>query len=60
MEEEKKKLIEMANDANTMGNGVRVTKYFRKGNIDYTSIPNFNEVDLEKYRKPGSFNWRVS
>jgi len=49
-------LISISNSRNSIGYGVKLTKIIRKGNIDYDSIPELSEVNLEKYRKcPSSF-----
>jgi len=45
-------LICMSNKKNCAGAGVRVYNVARKGNIDYSKIPELNGVDLEIYRKP--------
>lgn len=42
------------------GGGYRFVKYEKQGAIDYSSIPELEGVDLEKYRKPSSFSWRFS
>lgn len=36
------------------GGGVRVQRKFRKGNVDYSKIPQLKGVDLEPYRKKGT------
>lgn len=38
----------------------RMTKYFRKGNVDTKRIAEEYSIDLEKYRKPPTTNWRFS
>lgn len=37
--------------------GVRVLQKSRKGNVDYSKIPQLQGVDLEPFRKPGSTFW---
>ena len=59
-EEIKKSLIHLASNSNAKGNGLSVTKVVRKGNVDYQSIPQLKEVDLEKHRKPSTEIWRIS
>ena len=39
---------------NCQGAGVTLTKVERKGGIDYSSIPELKDIDLEKYRKKSS------
>ena len=63
LEEEEKSsrrlLIEMADDGNATGHGVKVTKVVRKGGVDYKSIPELIGVDLESYRKKAIETWRL-
>ncbi len=44
---------------NTKGNGICVSKYSRKGNVDYKSIPELKDVNLDLYRKAPADYWRV-
>ena len=53
-------LINSCNDRNCKGAGVSVSNIYRKGNVDYSKIPQLSGVDLELYRKAGSSSWRVS
>ena len=53
-------LISLAGNQNTKGFGVRLTKYVRKGNVDYSAIPELQDIDLEKYRKKSSESWRIT
>jgi putative phage-type endonuclease len=53
-------LIEIAAGESTRGGGVVVTKYFAQGTVDYGTIPELDNVDLNKYRKPGAERWRIS
>lgn len=50
-EEARKNLIDLSRNRNSMGAGIKLTKSMRKGSIDYTSIPQLKEVELEKYRR---------
>lgn len=56
----KEKVIEVSEGKNVIGNGIRLQKLLRKGNIDYAKIPELENVDLEKYRKPTTQMWRIS
>lgn len=47
----KNQLIQMSGGQNSKGGGVMVSSYTRKGNIDYSQIPELTNVNLEKYRK---------
>lgn len=52
-------LINLAGSSNVKGSGIRVAKSIRKGSIDYKSIPQLKEIDLEPYRKKPSEYWRI-
>lgn len=41
-------------------NGVRFTKSYRKGGINYNDIPVLKDVDLEKFRKPNIETFKIS
>ncbi len=60
-EEEKYKnmLIAMSNNRNCKGGGIKLTRVGRKGTVDYSKIPELEDIDLEEYRKPGSYYWTV-
>lgn len=47
----KKNIIELAGGRSTKGSMLNLMKCYRKGSIDYSSIPELENVDLEKYRK---------
>lgn len=54
-EREKKvrdRLLDFTDDGNCIIWGVKVTRFFSKGSIDYKKIPQLEGVDLELYRKP--------
>ena len=59
-DEAKRTLTALAGDMSVQGMGVRVTRYYRKGNINYKAVPELKAVDLEPYRKKGSYNYRVT
>ena len=48
----RQRLSSMASARRTWGGGVEVVKGARKGAVDYASIPELRQVDLERYRKP--------
>lgn len=56
----KKKLIELANQEDSEGNGIRLTKIVKKGRIDYEKIPELQAIDLEQFRKPNEVTFRFS
>lgn len=56
----RKRLIELADNKNTIGNGIKVSKLIRKGNVDYEKIIELHDIDVDKYRKPVLSTWRIS
>lgn len=58
--EERSRLQEYAKNGSVRGCGVRVMKLIRQGNVDYSSIPELKNVDLNKYRKKPSEYFRIS
>lgn len=53
-------LINMSQGANAMGNGIKLSKVYRKGQIDYSQVKEVQGIDLEKYRKSGVEFWKIS
>lgn len=53
-------LISMSNNRNAMGHGIKVSTYPRKGSVDYSSIPEIRNIDLELYRKKTSKCWKIT
>jgi len=53
-------LIQLAGKSNTKGAGISLCKVVRKGNVDYSKIPELKNVDLERYRKGDSEYWKIS
>ncbi len=53
-------IIDISQNKNCMGNGVKVQKIIRKGGVDYSTVPELIGVDLEKHRKPPIESWRIS
>lgn len=61
--EEKKlreELIELAGNQSSRGAGIRLSLSTRKGLINYQSIPELKEIDLERYRRPSTEVWILS
>ncbi|CAB4126508.1 COG5377 Phage-related protein, predicted endonuclease [uncultured Caudovirales phage] len=56
----KKALIALSQNQSSQGGGIRLTKVIRKGNVDYSAIPELKQVDLETYRKKPIESWRLS
>jgi len=53
-------LIQLADNKNSIGQGVRVQRVVRKGVVDYKSIPELEGIDVEKYRKEPIESWRLA
>jgi len=49
-----------AQERNAIIGGLRVTRFVRKGGINYHAIPELGSVDLEGYRKEASIGFRLS
>jgi len=64
LEEEEKKLrealISLSENQNSLGGGIKLSKLIRKGNVDYSKIPELKAVDLEKFRKSPIGYWKIS
>ena len=39
---------------------LKITRFLKKGSVDYNTIPELKEVDLEMYRRPMSVGYRLS
>lgn len=59
-EELRKRLIFLSGESNTRGGGISLCQVTRKGNVDYTKIPELKKIDLEQYRKPSTMSWRIT
>jgi hypothetical protein len=56
----KQRLIDQAGGKSVRGNGVQVTRYMRKGSVDYSSIDVLQGLDLDGYRKKPTESWRIT
>jgi putative phage-type endonuclease len=52
-------LISMCHDKSTKGGGLKIFPCVRKGNIDYSQIPELQSVNLDNYRKESTKYWRI-
>lgn len=59
-EELRLSLIDMADNRSTMGAGLRLTRYAKKGVVQYKNIPELKTVDLNEYRSNTTYCWRVA
>lgn len=55
-----KELVEICKERNSIVCGRKITNAERKGNVDYSKIPELKNIDLEKYRKKSSKYWKFS
>lgn len=58
-EELRKQLIFLSGESNTKGAGISLCQINRKGNVDYTKIPELKGINLDKYRKGSTSSWRI-
>lgn len=54
------KLIEISNDKSSISGSFKFEKSLRKGIVDYSSIPEIKDMDLESYRKQPTCSWKLS
>jgi putative phage-type endonuclease len=59
-EQIRKELVFLSGESNTRGCGISLCQVQRKGNVDYSKIPELNGVDLDKYRKQSINSWRIT
>lgn len=55
----RKKLLNLCNDQNCVGQGIKVMKTVMRGKIDYDKIPEIKDIDLDKYRKGTTITWKI-
>ena|SRR6188508_1364834 len=56
----KQELIFLANNRSAHGDGLKLTKYIRKGPVEYARIPELKNVELDLYRKAPIESWIVT
>jgi putative phage-type endonuclease len=56
----KEAIVQSSNGRNCKGFGLTSLKIVRKGNVDYTAIPELKTIDLEQYRKAPSEYWKIA
>lgn len=59
-EEAKAALVALTSHPSESGAGVSVTRFWKKGPVDYKKVPALGGVDLEAYRKESRIEVRVS
>lgn len=60
LDEAKASLVSLARHPSENGGGVRVTRYWKQGAVDYKKVPELAGVDLEGYRGKGRFETKVT
>jgi putative phage-type endonuclease len=60
LDDAKGKLIALTSHSSEAGGGVTVTRYWRKGSIDYTKIEELRTMNLDRYRGASKEETRVS
>jgi putative phage-type endonuclease len=60
LDEAKAQLIALATHTSEAGGGITVTRYWKKGAIEYKRVPELRGVDLEQYRGEPREETRVS
>jgi len=53
-------LIYLSGESNTKGGGILLCQVEKRGNVEYSKIPELKGMDLEPYRKPSSLSWRIT
>jgi putative phage-type endonuclease len=59
-EQTKEELIKLSDGKCCMGHGIKLSKLIKKGNIDYSCIPELKNVDLNVYRTKSTEIWRIT
>lgn len=57
--EYRSKLIGLCDKSSLIGD-LRIVKFPKRGNVDYSKIPELSNINLNMYRKPTSTQWRIS
>lgn len=60
LEQVRDALISMSDHSNSVGAGLQVQKFARRGSIAYNEIPELKSVDLDKYRGDLVQYWKVT
>lgn len=59
VDEAKKALLELCAGRNIKGDGLIIYSSTKKGNVDYSKVPQLKGVDLDQYRKASTITWTV-
>ena len=55
-----KQLVFLSGQRNAKGAGISLCEIERKGNVNYSKIPELEKIDLDQYRSASSKFWRIS
>lgn len=58
-EHHRKALVKLTEGDEKEECGIRVARHYRNGSIDYQKIPELKDVNLDDYRKEGSWVWTI-
>lgn len=58
-EDIRSQLVFLSGETNSRGGGISLCQVSRKGNVDYSRVPELKGVDLDKYRKEPTSTWRI-
>jgi hypothetical protein len=58
--EAREEIVNISGGDSIQGHGVKLTRYWTKGSVDYKKIPELQNIDLDKYRKQGKEQIRLS
>lgn len=53
-------LHKLAGESSVDGGGLKFTRYWARGSVDYSSIPALTNIELDLYRKPGGWRSRIT
>lgn len=56
----RQKMIEKSKNQNAKIGNLKMTRFTRKGNVDYSKIPALQDLDLNPFRKAPTTQWRIS
>lgn len=59
-QEIREQLIFLSGQSNVKGSGISMCQIKRKGNVDYSKIPQLKGIDLEPFRKDSINTWRIN
>jgi hypothetical protein len=56
-----KELIELSEGVDSYDeSGLTFKQFERKGTVDYSKIPQLHDLNLEVFRKPNAYYWKLS